>query len=108
MAAKALSKAPISSHSFYLVALSTTDHFLYFPVVSSRALIRHYLAPLGSIWFAIVICTTLLSLSFHFFKQNDTMDVLDEKQNGAPPMEVDEVVSVGDRKSFKFLYRIEG
>jgi len=26
------------------------------------------------------------------------MDVLDEKQNGAPPMEIDEVVSVRDRK----------
>ena len=41
---------------------------------------------------------------FHFFKQNDTMDVLDEKQNGAPPpMEVDEAVSVGDRKSLVSL-----
>lgn len=26
------------------------------------------------------------------------MDVLDEKQNGAPPMEIDEVVSVRDRE----------
>ena len=26
------------------------------------------------------------------------MDVLDEKQNGAPPMEIDEVVSVRDRQ----------
>jgi ubiquitin carboxyl-terminal hydrolase 7 len=30
--------------------------------------------------------------------QNDLMDGLDEKQNGAPPMEIDEVVSVRDRK----------
>jgi hypothetical protein len=38
---------------------------------------------------------------------NDTMDVLDEKQNGAPPpMEVDEVVSVGDRK-FRFFVELE-
>ena len=35
------------------------------------------------------------------------MDVLDEKQNGAPPMEVDEVVSVGDRKSSKFFVELE-
>ena len=36
------------------------------------------------------------------------MDVLDEKQNGAPPsMEVDEVVSVRDRKSFKFFVELE-
>jgi len=27
------------------------------------------------------------------------MDILDEKQNGAPPMEIDEVVSVQDRES---------
>ncbi|KAF8959015.1 hypothetical protein BDZ97DRAFT_1839371 [Flammula alnicola] len=31
---------------------------------------------------------------------NDTMDVLDEKQNGAPPMEIDEVVSVRDHEAF--------
>jgi ubiquitin carboxyl-terminal hydrolase 7 len=36
------------------------------------------------------------------------MDVLDEKQNGAPPpMEVDEVVSVRDRKSFRFVVELE-
>ena len=35
------------------------------------------------------------------------MDVLDEKQNGAPPMEVDEVVSVGDRKSSRFFVELE-
>jgi ubiquitin carboxyl-terminal hydrolase 7 len=36
------------------------------------------------------------------------MDVLDEKQNGAPPpMEVDEVVSVRDRKSFVFFVELE-
>jgi hypothetical protein len=36
------------------------------------------------------------------------MDVLDEKQNGAPPpMEVDEVVSVRDRKSFRFFVELE-
>jgi ubiquitin carboxyl-terminal hydrolase 7 len=28
------------------------------------------------------------------------MDVLDEKTNGVPPMEIDEVVSVHDRKSY--------
>lgn len=28
------------------------------------------------------------------------MDVLDEKQNGAPLMEIDEVVSVQDRKCY--------
>ena len=27
------------------------------------------------------------------------MDILDEKQNGAPPMEIDEAVSVQDRES---------
>jgi ubiquitin carboxyl-terminal hydrolase 7 len=27
------------------------------------------------------------------------MDVLDEKTNGVPPMEIDEVVSVRDRES---------
>ena len=33
------------------------------------------------------------------------MDVLDEKQNGTPPMEVDELVSVRDRESrSSFLY----
>jgi ubiquitin carboxyl-terminal hydrolase 7 len=32
------------------------------------------------------------------------MDVLDEKQNGAPPMEIDEVVSVRDRKSHASIY----
>jgi hypothetical protein len=54
------------------------------------------------------ILTQLYRLSFHFFKQNDTMDVLDEKQNGAPPpMEVDEVVSVRDRKSFRFFVELE-
>lgn len=31
---------------------------------------------------------------------NDSMDVLDEKQNGAPPMEIDEVVSVRDHEAF--------
>ena len=36
------------------------------------------------------------------------MDVLDEKQNGAPPpMEVDEVVSVRDRKSLRFFVELE-
>jgi hypothetical protein len=35
-----------------------------------------------------------------FLLQNDTMDVLDEKPNGGPSMEIDEVVSVRDRKSF--------
>jgi len=30
------------------------------------------------------------------------MDVLEEKQNGAPPMEIDEVVSVRDRKLLPF------
>ena len=36
------------------------------------------------------------------------MDVLDEKQNGAPPpMEVDEVVSVRDRKFFRFFVELE-
>jgi len=35
------------------------------------------------------------------------MDVLDEKQNGAPPMEVDEVVSVTDRKSSRFFVELE-
>lgn len=30
--------------------------------------------------------------------QNDTMDVLDDRQNGAPPMDVDDLVSVNDRK----------
>ena len=51
---------------------------------------------------------TALSSLFHIFKQNDTMDVLDEQQNGAPPpMEVDEAVSVGDRKSFRFLVELE-
>ena len=54
------------------------------------------------------IVTQLYRPSFHFFKQNDTMDVLDEKQNGAPPpMEVDEVVSVRDRKSFRFFVELE-
>jgi ubiquitin carboxyl-terminal hydrolase 7 len=28
------------------------------------------------------------------------MDVLDEKANGVPPMEIDEVVSVHDRESY--------
>lgn len=32
------------------------------------------------------------------------MDVLDEKQNGAPPMEIDEVVSVRDRKHHSLYY----
>lgn len=31
------------------------------------------------------------------------MDVLDEKQNGAPPMEIDEVVSVRDREPLNLL-----
>ncbi|PPQ74003.1 hypothetical protein CVT26_006372 [Gymnopilus dilepis] len=31
---------------------------------------------------------------------HDTMDGLDEKQNGAPPMEIDEVVSVRDHEAF--------
>ncbi|KAG6911473.1 hypothetical protein DXG01_014547 [Tephrocybe rancida] len=31
---------------------------------------------------------------------NDTMDMLDEKQNGAPPMEIDEAVSVRDHEAF--------
>jgi len=31
------------------------------------------------------------------------MDVLDEKANGVPPMEIDEVVSVHDRESHKIL-----
>ena len=31
------------------------------------------------------------------------MDVLDEKQNGAPPMEIDEMVSVRDREPLNFL-----
>jgi hypothetical protein len=31
------------------------------------------------------------------------MDVLDEKTNGVPPMEIDEVVSVHDRESYKML-----
>jgi hypothetical protein len=32
------------------------------------------------------------------------MDVLEEKQNGAPPMEIDEVVSVRDRKLLPVLF----
>jgi len=28
------------------------------------------------------------------------MDVLDEKANGVPPMEIDEIVSVHDRESY--------
>lgn len=32
------------------------------------------------------------------------MDVLDEKQNGAPPMEIDEMVSVRDREPFNLLF----
>jgi hypothetical protein len=31
------------------------------------------------------------------------MDVLEEKHNGAPPMEIDEVVSVRDRKLLPVL-----
>lgn len=31
------------------------------------------------------------------------MDVLDEKANGIPPMEIDEVVSVHDRESEVFF-----
>jgi hypothetical protein len=33
------------------------------------------------------------------FVQTGSMDSLDEKPNGAPPMEIDEVVSVRDRQS---------
>ncbi|KAF8654190.1 hypothetical protein AX16_003719 [Volvariella volvacea WC 439] len=32
--------------------------------------------------------------------QNDSMDVLDERQNGAPPMDTDEPVSVHDHEAF--------
>lgn len=32
------------------------------------------------------------------------MDVLDEKVNGGPSMEVDDVVSVRDRESYPILY----
>jgi ubiquitin carboxyl-terminal hydrolase 7 len=34
------------------------------------------------------------------------MDVLDEKVNGGPSMEVDDVVSVRDRKPFLIIYEI--
>lgn len=34
--------------------------------------------------------------------QSDTMDVLDEKTNGVPPMEIDEIVSVHDRELHTF------
>jgi hypothetical protein len=32
------------------------------------------------------------------------MYVLDEKTNGVPPMEIDEVVSVHDRESYTFRF----
>ena len=43
---------PLSSHS-YLFLTSITDQFLYFAIVSSRTLICHHLALLGSIWFVL-------------------------------------------------------
>lgn len=36
--------------------------------------------------------------------QSDTMEVLDEKTNGAPPMEVEEIVSVRDRMVFLLFW----
>jgi len=39
------------------------------------------------------------SLNIVHGSQSTGMDVLDEKLNGAPPMEIDEVVSVRDRES---------
>lgn len=51
-----------------------------------------------------MVCSVLPQSSFTgslrlvLFAQSDTMDVLDEKASGIPPMEIEEVVSVHDRE----------
>lgn len=48
-------------------------------------------------WFVLTSCRKYSLLIGVRHMQSDTMDALDEKANGGPSMEVEEIVSVNDR-----------